>query len=619
MDSFRSTSGLFESIGIVSSTDLFIDPPYRIVSGKRSREKVGTIVENLRQEHIVISGQPGAGKSITLARGFRKHANRAIREKSFTIPFFVSLRGRGVWYHFNFEKYLSDCCAEFLGKKFYPAFYLHDIYPVFYMDGLDESSINPSIKQLQKLIASDMISQPFVLTMRSTFASQTIEQYIPLGSKVETHIELIRWHRTQALAFAKRFFRHAEVTANKEWLLNFIETAPMTHPIIESPLLLALFLWLGVNTDGDVLRNEELGLASLFHWFLKSWASRELDRYRTVSSHILATDEDVQNLISAWELAAWELFRSRLEKKMLALISLRDSIGKRLTKQNRNVVMSPAFISLFSIAEQSQIVTGMIHEQFLEYLIARAFVSGCLGGSFPLVEYLSNQINVDVTRFVKSMWALMIVKDLKSVLGRLRSIAIRKGCGTDTSSLMINANCVYYISRIPIPDEAKTVLKDLLKGESRLYSRNGILYSLVRLGDMSSEELLYKALEQNREANMINRGLHLEYFKDVLPSRRTIPPRDDGKHEWHNTLRGLISHIEATDLRALCSRRIDIFTIRSLLRARGKLGPFTNDHIKRINKSVRSREMRRLLGASATTKVDAEFELLSEQFKKLTS
>lgn len=107
IDSYRSTSGLFESIGIVASTDLFIDPPHRIVSGRWSGSKTSRIVESLTKSdlHMVLSGQPGMGKSVTLARGFMRHAKQAIKQKSFRIPFFISLRGRGVWYNTVRHKY----------------------------------------------------------------------------------------------------------------------------------------------------------------------------------------------------------------------------------------------------------------------------------------------------------------------------------------------------------------------------------------------------------------------------------------------------------------------------------------------------------------------------------
>lgn len=621
IDSYRSTSDVFSSIGIGASIDLFVEPPHRIVAGSKSHKKTSTLLESMKKDefHIVLTGQPGMGKSITLARGFRNHANQAVKNKSFRIPFFVSLRGRGIWYHFNFERYLTECCAELLKKKLYPALYLHDVKPVFYMDGLDESAISPTVRQFQKAVSSDMLNSAFVLTMRSSFARQAIGQYNPLGSIVDKHVELQRWSKKQALAFADNFFNYSGEAANKEWLLNFIKETPPTHPIIESPLLLSLFLWLGVTNDVDILKNKELGLASLFSWFLSSWASRELNRYVSMPYRMpqSTSEEDVTLLIRAWELAAWRLFRGRQERQILALGELQKSILGKLPRHKAAIVKTAAFTSLFTIAEQSRMVTGMIHEQFLEYLIARAFVGGCLGNQFPLAEYLSHQINVDVTRFVKSIWASMSSDDLEKILRRLRYIAKTQGRGEDPISLMINANCVYYISRIPLPKRSQSVLRELLQGEERLYSRNGILFALVRLGDMEAEELLYQVLMQNREADMINRGLHLEYFKDSLSSPRGIPPRDDGVHEWDNTLQVLLSHIESTKPRELYSRRIDILTIRTFLRSRGKLGPFSENSLKRIRRSVRSREMRRLIGTPAATNVEAEFNLLSAQVQKL--
>jgi len=621
IDSYRSTSDVFSSIGIGASIDLFVEPPHRIIAGPKSHNKVSSIVERLKKENdrIILTGQPGMGKSVTLARSFTKHARQAMRNKSFRIPFFVSLRGRGIWYHFSFERYLFECCAELLKKKMYPALYLHDVTPIFYMDGLDESAVSPTARQFLKVAASDMLNSAFVLTMRSSFARQAIGQYNPLGSKIDKHVELQRWSRIQALVFANNFFNYSGETANREWLLNFIKETPPNHPILESPLLLSLFLWLGVTNDIDILKNKELGLASLFSWFLSSWGARELSRYNPQPNRLSQSnpEEDIALLIRAWELAAWRLFSVRQERQVLGLGELQKSISGKLPRHKASIAKTAAFTSLFTIAEQSRMVTGMIHEQFLEYLIARAFVGGCLGRQFPLAEYLAHQINVDVTRFVKSMWASMSSGDLEQILRCLKSIAKTKGHSEYPTSLMINANCVYYISRIPLPKKSQAVLRELLQGEESLYSRNGILFALVRLGDMEAEELLYQVLMQNREADRINRGLHLEYFKDSLSSPGEIPPRDDGIHEWDNTLEILLSHIESAEPRELYSRRIDILTIRTFLRSRRKLGPFNENSLKRIRKSVQTQEMRRLLGASLAVKVDAEFSLLDVQVQKL--
>ena len=97
---------------------------------------------------------------------------------------------------------------------------------------------------------------------------------------------------------------------------------------------------------------------------------------------------------------------------------------------------------------------------------------------------------------------------------------------------MVNANCVYYVSRVPLPETARVVLRQLLEGETRCYCRNGILFALLRLGDWAAERQLDESLSSDADANRLNRGLHLEYFKDTAPSELGSPPRDNDAVDW---------------------------------------------------------------------------------------
>ncbi|MBI9019413.1 MAG: hypothetical protein JEZ07_19360 [Phycisphaerae bacterium] len=122
----------------------------------------------------------------------------------------------------------------------------------------------------------------------------------------------------------------------------------------------------------------------------------------------------------------------------------------------------------------------------------------------------------------------------------------------------------------------------LLKNEKHLYCKNGILYAIVRLGDLNAEQQLYKSLSINAKADVLNRGLHFEYCKDALLGKLGSPPKDDGKHDCERCLIVLIEHIEDYSQRFICSRRIDLFTIRSFINNRKCLGPFTKSRLNKI-------------------------------------
>ena len=158
--------------------------------------------------------------------------------------------------------------------------------------------------------------------------------------------------------------------------------------------------------------------------------------------------------------------------------------------------------------------------------------------------------------------------------------------GEKPESLNARVNSIYYISRVPLEYSAKSILEEALQQNMDLYTKNGILFALVRLGDREREKQIYSSLIENKEADTINRGLHLVYFRDWSPRYKLPPYVDNDTHEWHRTLAGMMSHVESHEKRFINSRRLDIYIIRRFLQSRRQLGPFTKEHLGRIQASV---------------------------------
>ena len=85
----------------------------------------------------------------------------------------------------------------------------------------------------------------------------------------------------------------------------------------------------------------------------------------------------------------------------------------------------------------------MLHDQFMEYLLARWFVRRCIDRPDDLEIFLGKQINVDVNRFIKSIWLTSSRDDLETIIKNLETIA-RKADNANTPSALIfaHANCV---------------------------------------------------------------------------------------------------------------------------------------------------------------------------------
>ena len=143
------------------------------------------------------------------------------------------------------------------------------------------------------------------------------------------------------------------------------------------------------------------------------------------------------------------------------------------------------------------------------------------------------------------------------------------------------------MSRIPLDDYTIKALQNLLSINLTIFLRNGILFALSKLGDSKSEDLRSVYLLSNKEANDLNRGLHLEYFGDIKP-KSYFPPRDPGNTSIDKSIFHLLEHLKRGDIRDLRTSRIDTITIMSLSSIRGKLTASLLNKIRQyINKIIR--------------------------------
>lgn len=584
VDSQRSTTGLFESLGHISTSSLYISPPSRINSGFSKKKKPSSVIAEMIDGagNVLLTGSPGGGKTVELVRAFKRYAKKALKEKEFRLPFYLPLKGKGLWYHFDFAKYIVESFADHLNRKPYPCFDARHLEPVFYIDGLDEGPVMPTISQVETIVAFPILQSSCVMTARSAFARQVVDNSTLFASNISTRAELLSWTREYAKLFAVRYLKSHDRLSECETVLKYIEHLPETHPIIKSPLILSLLLWLVDAEGAETICSREMGLSLLFELFLQTWASRELVRHdKTVAPGMEA---DAKMLLTMWETVAWCTFKAREIGIDLTFIDLQKEFTSLIPAGNNvnHLLQSPAFKALIRFSYSGRIVAGLVHDQFMEYLLARWFVRRCIDSLEDLKTFLSKQINVDVNRFIKSIWSASSHDNLETTLKNFETIAREADNANTPSALIVHANCVYYISRVPIIEDARATLRRLLSGVEHLYCKNGILFALLRLGDLAAESQLYVSLSNDMEADKINRGLHLEYFKDARPGELGMPPIDNNVIDWESCLVGMIDHIADDSERFALSRRIDLYTIRSLLMSRGKLGPLTSERLKRI-------------------------------------
>jgi hypothetical protein len=208
-------------------------------------------------------------------------------------------------------------------------------------------------------------------------------------------------------------------------------------------------------------------------------------------------------------------------------------------------------------------------------------------GDDDILLYLEKTILGDVNAFVKAIWDRYENSKLLGIFKNLQSVFYKENFDESMNTIQIQANIIYYISRIPLTDlgKVRNFFTEISHKASHIYVQNGALFSLIRIGDLFAEEKLYQSLSANVKAASYNRRLHLEYFSDILSEG--IPPTfDDGKSDWNKCCQKLLEHICDDSERFIYTKRIDIFTIRNLMSSRQRRGPLDKENLDLIYSSL---------------------------------
>lgn len=598
----KTTTGMAFSLGDVLSKGYFLEPPYVIKSGDAGADvKITKLAARLQVEDscIAILGQPGSGKSTLLGKAFLEHAEKSLTEGTNRLPFYVSLRGKGADFSFSFEEYITDCFATLFEKEMYPQIELTHVEPVFYMDGFDELAENIGKLDLRRLYDSDMFQRPFMLCCRSRFASEYLNE-VTLGSRLSLIAELQPWDEATTKRYIKEFCR----LQGREELAGEIENAFQEQPgmaeISTNPLLLTLFLWV-VQESEMSLPLDVRSKRALFDKCLEMWARRELARLGmngTPDGRLT-----VRSVLQGWELGAWEIYRSRF--RSTGVLTMPEMLRRiaHTCPELEQICKREMFLGLFDIRPYSDEVTGMLHEQLLEHLTARAIVRGMQENTYPFPDSLAHAIRYEINRIVRAIWREAPTSDLQDTLRHLWKVYTNALGEGSAGSIMQRNQSTYYIGRLGLP-EAVEHLRKADKIENNLFVKLSIGFGLIKLCQFDVEEKLYTKLMEDKEWDIGNRGYHLVYYRDWQPEE-SAPYKDPGNIPWDNTMSALLRHIESPAARHVAMRRVEMLTIRRFMVSRGKRGPLDEKTLRRIERAIRG------------IKPDEENEIPEEFYQKV--
>jgi len=342
-----------------------------------------------------------------------------------------------------------------------------------------------------------------------------------------------------------------------------------------------MFLW--------IVKESEMGLPldikdklNLYDQFISRWTKRELQRSGKDGL------DYIELLKRAWQISSWEIYKMRILEERITLDKLKHRLIS-IYSEFEEVTTTLAYSDFLDIGLYTMEVKGMFHERFMEYLLSKEIVQCCKESNYPFPDFLEYELRYDINKLIKNLWANETEEDLIKILDNLWLIYENHLIKSDASSLAIRNHVMYYVGRIP----HKNALDKLIianKTEENEFVKLSIAYGLIMLGIEEMEQKFYNNLNNNGACDDMNRGYHLVYYKDWVPTTEKPPYYDDGTYTWDNTLKALLQHIQSKDTKYATLRRIELFTIKRLIEIRKETTPMTPNNLNDIKNSIERME-----------------------------
>lgn len=556
----RSTAlGKEYDIGFLLNSEYMVEPKLIFGDGSAvdiNNSNFSAVVSDNKISLIV--GKPGSGKSILTAKIFVELFNLSYKKKSIDVPVYFDLRSLKNSNDFSTIGILSNAFELYLQKELYPTLDLDICKPIFILDGFDEipEHLIECLSYINGL--ENFKSVRGLISVRNSF----FDFYIR-GAKIENDIGrlfiLQEWSKDQGINFVKKWLAKVSSTELADKFEKYAKNNNLDE-IFASPIMASMYAFSTryLNRVPEQISDR----ATLYHYFMHALALHEVKR-----NYVLLDDaSSVEKMGDCWQYIAWEIFRNKIDLKTLYIKVLKQRLSE---KDINNKIIDQSISRLVNVDSLSGEVKSLLHETMLEYLLASYGVKTMLSGE-EINDFLDCTLSSDVSSFVREIWKRSPPDALRKTLEILSVIIQYSSQNQDEKNQRRASNGIYYLSRIPLDDYTIKALQNLLSINLTIFLRNGILFALSKLGDSKSEDLLSVYLLSNKEANDLNRGLHLEYFGDIKP-KSYFPPRDPGNTSIDKSTFHLLEHLKRGDTRDLRTSRIDTITIMSLSSTRGKL------------------------------------------------
>lgn len=574
----HTSTGLSLSLGDVLFRGYYLEPSFDLESGHFDNEQtLDQEIQSalLKNRSVLVFGEAGYGKTTILAKSYLEHVKKFFQEDSYQVPLYLWLKKENINYHFDFKKYIDEGFTDDCHMSPYPYLDLSPIQPYFYFDGFDEIAEKMQPDDIERISQNDIFSHPIILTCRQQYAFRYINNF-SFSDKFDIRIRINRWDIDMARKYINNFCK-----INKK-SLNFADTIHKLltdnqdmSDMLDNPLLITMLLWV-VERNRMQIPETIHTRTQLFTACLSELAKRELARLRQSELH-------VELLGTLWAYASWEVYYDKLKGLSTSMNNLLNKISRAYSSLPFTI-LSSYFEALFDSAEDK--ILGTFHEQFLEFLVAKAVHVACIEEKYPYPEFLSHVVRPEINRYFRAIWSESEKEIQQKIVNSLKNQYSQCLINNPSSfdSIAKRVHTVYHIMRFNTPDRA-----DFLTNAFRIESHISVLLSLyfgaIKMGDLEQEQRFYNLLISDQKYNEANRGYHVAYYSDAIMGT-DWPFPDNINAKWEGTLRAFLRHFKSSEIEHYYLRRIDLVTMRQLIEARGYNEPLTNEYLEQLEKLV---------------------------------
>jgi hypothetical protein len=538
------------SLGDVLTQDLYISPPFRIISGRATAAGLeDSLVESVvGRRHIMLTGQPGAGKSSTLANVYRRKVGPDA-SPSLQVLLYVDCRVTPIEAFTEIDTLLEHLFSKYMDRNRWPLFTEEDpnVRLSFIFDALDE------IKAPAALV-TEIAEKSTILQKYAHIAGCREDEFDRLfynpviAGRYDTAIAINPWSESEITDYVSRKFRGDP--ESQEGLLKILTNSDFISRLASHPI--GLVMLCSVYPFQDVTSS-----AQLYSEFLTKWAEREIQRSDENSSFS-------EIVIDIWRTIAWQWLEHPGLREIPEedIVHLFDRYDRR-----REYVGHPVTRSLLRLrrgGDGKVLIDGIIHETISEYLMAAEVIRRLALGGYSAASALEMNTWYEINEFAQQIMTTWSERQISDISDKLIEIYdTRIGDVSDKGLLLRNKAC-FFIGRLgrysPLNrDKASRFLDEAWSRETAAFVRQAIGFARAMAGRPQASEDFVSEMAKNQALDAANRGYHLVYYGDV--SRDVGALSDDGRLRWDRTRKALFSRLSDEGPTRIHSRVIDGFTV----------------------------------------------------------